>query len=286
VAIALRMKLWNIGVEGQFLMGAWAATGVGIHLNTSKPLLLFLMAMAGVAGGAAWILIPAIARAYFKVNEIITTLLLNFVALTWVQWFSLDIWRDSKAAVVQATPKVNATLPRLFGETSVLHVGFIIPLVLAPFFWWVFRASRWGYEVDMIGGNPRAAEFAGINVRRRIMTVMLLSGGIGGLSGMIHLTGVGFRLQTGISRSCGLSGFIVAALAGASFIGLIAGGLFIALLLHSGIVLQGQGLSVYIVLAVYGVLLVGIACGEMAARFRLRFSRAQSPAATVERGPP
>ena len=103
---------------------------------------------------------------------------------------------------------------------------------------------------------------------------------------MIHLTGVGFRLQTGISRSYGLSGFIVAALAGASFIGLMAGGLFIALLLHSGIVLQGQGLSVYIVLAIYGVVLVGIACGEMASRFRLRFSRARPPTAAVERSPP
>jgi simple sugar transport system permease protein len=286
VAIALRMKLWNIGVEGQFLMGAWAATGIGIHLNTSKPLLLFLMALAGMAGGAVWILIPAIARAYFQVNEIITTLLLNFVALTWVQWFSLDIWRDTKASVIQATPVVNATLPKLFGQNGVLHIGFIIPLVLAPLFWWVFRMTRWGYEVDMIGGNPRAAEFAGINVRRRIVAVMMLSGGIGGLAGMIHLTGVGFRLQGGISRSYGLSGFIVAALAGASFLGLLAGGLFIALLLHSGIVLQGRGLSIYIVLAVYGVVLIGIACGEMASRFRLRFIREQPLTATAGRSPP
>jgi simple sugar transport system permease protein len=125
----------------------------------------------------------------------------------------------------------------------------------------------------MIGGNPKASEFAGINVRRRVMSVMLLSGAIGGLSGMIHLTGATGRLQGTISQSYGLSGFIVAALAGASFLAVIVGGFFIALLLHSGLALQGVGLSVYIVLAVYGVVLVGIATGEMAARFRLRVTR-------------
>jgi simple sugar transport system permease protein len=282
VAIGLRMRLWNIGVEGQFYMGAWAATGIGIHLDAPRPLLLLLMALAGVAGGALWMLIPAIARAYWNVNEIITTLLLNFVAIQWVAWFSIDLWRDDKAAVVQATPPVAAGLP-LLGNSVILHAGFLVPLLLAPFFWWVFRSSRWGYEVDMIGGNPRAAEFAGINVRRRIMTVMLLSGAIGGLSGMIHLAGATGRLQQTISNAYGLSGFIVAALAGASFIGLVAGGLFIALLLHSGIRLQLSGLSVYIVLAIYGLVLVGIAVGTMAANYRFHFAREQL---SVERGPP
>lgn len=285
VAIGLRMRLWNIGVEGQFYMGAWAATGIGIHLHGPRPLLLLLMALAGAAGGALWILLPAIARAYWNVNEIITTLLLNFVALNWVAWFSIDIWRDKTASVIQATPEVGARLPTLFGST-VLHIGFLIPLLLAPFFWWVFRSSRWGYEVDMIGGNPRAAEFAGINVRRRILAVMLLSGAIAGISGMIHLTGATGRLQATISNSYGLSGFIVAALAGASFIGLVAGGLFIALLLHSGIILQVEGLSIYIVLAVYGAVLLGIASGEMAARYRLRVGREPKVTTSVEGAPP
>jgi simple sugar transport system permease protein len=285
VAIGLRMRIWNIGVEGQFYMGAWAATGIGIHVHAPRPLLLLLMAIAGAAGGALWMLLPAIARAYWQVNEIITTLLLNFVALNWVAWFSIDIWRDKKAAVVQATPVVGAKLPLLFGST-VLHVGFLVPLALAPFFWWVFRSSRWGFEVDMIGGNPRAAEYAGINVRRRMVSVMLLSGAIAGLSGMIHLTGVAFRLQGSISHSYGLSGFIVATLAGASFVGLVGGGLFIALLLNSGIALQGEGLSVYIVLAIYGVVLIGMAWGESAANYRLHLWRDTQAAPSARGAPP
>lgn len=286
VAIPLRMRLWNIGVEGQFYMGAWAAAGVGIYVHAPRPVLLGLMAVAGAIGGAAWILVPAIARAYWNVNEIITTLLLNFVAVTWVEWFSIDLWRDRAAEVVQATPPVAARLPVLPG-TTVLHVGVLVPLVLAAFFFFVFRRTRWGYEVDMIGGNPRAAEFGGIDVRRRIITVMLLSGSIAGISGMVHLAGATGRLQGTISNAYGLSGFIVAALAGASFVGLLVGGVFIALLLHSGIVLQTKGLSVYIVLAVYGVVLMGISVGVAAARYRLVFGeeRRAEPAGQ-KRAPP
>jgi simple sugar transport system permease protein len=268
VFVPYRMSLWNIGVEGQFYMGAWAATGIGIHLDAPDPLLVLLMAAAGTVAGAAWILVPALARAYWGVNEIITTLLLNFVAIQWVFWFSLDIWRDEEAAVVQATPPVNARLPALFGS-DVLHVGFLVPLVIAAVLFYVFRFTRWGYEVHIIGGNPRAAAFAGIDVRRRIVVVMLVSGGIAGLAGAIHLMGATGRLQGTISNQYGLSGFIVAALAGASVVGLVLGGLFVAGLLHSGLALQAGGFSVYIVIALYGLALLGIANAEAMSRFRV-----------------
>lgn len=268
VAVALRAKVWNIGSEGQFFMGAWAAAGIGIFFDGPKPLALLLMALAGMAAGAAWILVPALARAYWGVNEIITTLLLNFVAVQWVQWFSLGRWRDARAAVVQSTAEVQATLPDFPGSDT-LHVGFLVPIVLAVAMFVVFRFSRWGYEVDMIGGNPRAAGFAGIAVKRRLVTVMLISGAIAGLSGMIHLAGAASRLNGSISNNYGLSGFIVAALAGASVVGLVVGGLFIAAMLHSGVALQTQGFSVFIVGGLYGLVLAGIGIGEVAARFRL-----------------
>ena len=280
VFIAYRMNVWNIGAEGQFYMGAWAATGIGIHLDWPDPALVGLMISAGIVAGAAWILVPALARAYLGVNEIITTLLLNFVAIQWVYWFSLDIWRDDAAAVVQATPPVKAGLPGLFGS-NVLHVGFLVPIAVAAVFFYVFRYSRWGYEVQMVGGNPRAAEFAGIDVRRRIVTVMLISGALAGLSGAIHLMGATHRLQGTISNQYGLSGFIVAALAGASVLGLLVGGLFIASLLRSGLALQAKGLSVHIVLALYGLTLIGIANAEALSRYRR--ARAREPEPTVER---
>ena len=268
VHIALRMKLWNIGSEGQFFMGAWAAAGVGLHWGGPRWLVLIVMAVAASAAGAAWILVPALARAHWQVNEIITTLLLNFVAIQWVAWFSFDLWRDRAAAVVQSTPVVRARLP-FFPGSDTLYIGIFVPLIIAAVIFVVFRSTRWGYEVDMIGGNPRAAEFAGIRVTRRIVVVMLISGAIAGLSGMLHLAGPAQRLNSSISTNYGLSGFIVAALAGNSVVGVVVGSVFIAWLLHAGITLQADGFSVFVVAALYGLVLLGIAVGEAAARFRM-----------------
>ena len=269
VALSLRMRVWNIGSDGQFLMGAFAAVGVGIHMEGPGWLVLIAMAVAATLAGAAWILVPALARAYWDVNEIITTLLLNFVALQLVTWSALGFWRDKEAAVIQSTRKVPVTLAGLPGAESVT-IALLVPLVIAVVLWWVFRSTTIGYEIDTIGGNPRAAGFAGIAVRRRIMVVMLFTGAIAGLGGMLQLSAPGAQaLGPGFSAQFGLSGFIVAALAGASFAGVIGGGAFIASMFYAGLVLQTKGLSVYIIFAIYGVILTGIALGEIAARYRL-----------------
>ena len=269
VALSLRMKVWNIGSDGQFLMGALAAVGVGIHMDGPGWLVLILMAAAATLAGAAWILVPALARAYWDVNEIITTLLLNFVALQLVTWSALGFWRDKAAAVIQSTREVPFTLPGLPGANSVT-IALLVPLAIAAVLWWVFRSTSIGYEIDIIGGNPRAAGFAGIAVRRRILIVMLFTGAIAGLGGMLQLSAPGAQaMNAGFSAQFGLSGFIVAALAGAAFWGVIGGGLFIASMFYAGIVLQTKGLSVYIIFAIYGVILTGIALGEISARYRV-----------------
>jgi general nucleoside transport system permease protein len=281
VALSLRMKVWNIGSDGQFLMGAFAAVGIGINVGAPDWMLLVLMAAGSLVGGALWILVPAAARAYWGVNEIITTLLLNFVALQLVLWASLGFWRNTASQVTQSTVPVPVTLPRLPGANSV-SIAFLVPLLLALVLWIVFRSTKVGYEIDMIGGNPRAAAFAGIDVRRRVMVVMLISGAIAGLGGMLQLTGApgAQALSGGFSARYGLSGFIVAALAGASFLGVLVAGIFISALFYAGIALQTKGLSVYIIFAIYGLVLVGVALGEMAARYRLvRLQAEESEAA-------
>ena len=269
VALSLRMRVWNIGSDGQFLMGGLAAVGVGIHMNGPGWLVLIAMAVAGTLAGAAWILVPALARAYLDVNEIITTLLLNFVAFQLVVWASLGFWRDRESAVIRSTERVPVTLAKLPGAESVT-IALLVPLIIAAALWWVFRSTTIGYEVDTIGGNPRAAGFAGIAVRRRIMVVMLFTGAIAGLGGMLQLSAPGAQaMNAGFSAQFGLSGFIVAALAGASFWGVMGGGVCIAAMFYAGVLLQTKGLSVYIIFASYGVILTGIALGEIAARYRL-----------------
>ena len=269
VALSLRMKVWNIGSDGQFLMGGLAAVGVGIHLDGPGWLVMIVMAVVGTLAGAAWILVPALARAYLDVNEIVTTLLLNFVAFQLVVWASLGFWRDRESAVIRSTERVPVILAKIPGAESVT-IALLVPVIIAAVLWWVFRSTTVGYEVDTIGGNPRAARFAGIAVRRRILVVMLFTGAIAGLGGMLQLSAPGAQaMNAGFSAQFGLSGFIVAALAGASFWGVMGGGLCIASMFYAGVLLQTKGLSVYIIFASYGVILTGIALGEIAARYRL-----------------
>ncbi len=269
VALSLRMKIWNIGSDGQFLMGAFAALGVGIHVDGPGFLVLILMALAAMVAGSLWILIPAAARAYWDVNEIITTLLLNFVAVQVVVWASLGFWRDDAASVIQSTERVPYTLAAIPGTDS-LTIALLVPLVLTGVLFWVFRSTTVGFEIDTIGGNPGAATFAGINVKRRILVVMLVTGAIAGLGGMLQLSAPGAQqMGPGFSAQFGLSGFIVAALAGGAMFGVLFGGFFIASMFFAGIILQTKGLSVFIIFAIYGVILTGVALGEVAARYRL-----------------
>ena len=269
VALSLRLKIWNIGSDGQFLMGAFAALGVGIHVDGPGWLVLILMALAGSIAGALWILVPALARAYWDVNEIITTLLLNFVAAQLVTWSALGFWRDEGSAVIQSTERVPYTLAGIPGTDS-LTIAILAPFLLTGLLFWLFRSTTIGFEIDMTGGNPKAASFAGVNVRRRLVSVMLFTGGIAGLGGMLQLSAPGAQqLGPGFSAQFGLSGFIVAALAGGSMFGVLGGGFFIAAMFFAGIILQTKGLSVFIIFAIYGAILTGVALGEVASRYRL-----------------
>jgi ABC-type uncharacterized transport system permease subunit len=266
VAVGMKMRIWNIGAEGQLFIGAWAATAIGIHVDGPGFLMFIAMFLAASIAGALWILIPALTRAYWNVNEIITTLLLNFVAILFVNHFSMGPWRDRTAAILTATYRVPYELPPLVGT---LHVGILIAIALAILLAIVFRNTRWGYEVTTIGGNRRAAEFTGMPVTRNMLLVMLLSGAIAGLAGAIIITGTAHRLSGFISNEYGYTGIIVAALANASPLATIAAGYLLAVLLNAGIVLSTQGLSVNTVIAINGLILLFAAAGEVAAQYRL-----------------
>ncbi len=282
VAIGFRARVWNIGVAGQFYMGAWGAALVGLHYDGPALISVVLMAISAAVCGGLWALGPALAKAYLDINEVVTTLLLNFVAVQWVIWWSTDMWRDPNLGTLSATPRIAVELP-LFPGAITLHTGFLVPVALVFIFAAVFRHSVWGYEVDLTGGNRSAAGFAGIPVKRRIVSVLVLSGAIGGLSGMIQLTGSVHRLSGTLENSYGISGFMVAALVGASFVGLLIVGFFVSFLLHSGIVLStqaGASITVNLVLAIYGFILLSVGVAEVATRYRLVVQRSE------ERAPP
>ena len=266
VAVTLRIGIWNIGAEGQFAMGALAATAVGIFVSGPPPVMLVVLFVAGALGGLLWILLPTLARAYVGVNELITTLLLNFVAALAVYYVSTGPWRDKASGMTASTFKVPYVVPSLWGT---LHYGIVVAVILAVLLAGVLTFTRWGYEVRLSGANPDAARYAGIPVRRRIIAVMLLSGAIAGLAGMFEIAGTVHRLQGGISNNFGYVGIMVAILARGSCLGVIAAAVLMAVILNAGIVLQTKGITINTVLALTGLILFFTAIGDELAHYRL-----------------
>ena len=178
--VAFKMKLWNIGAEGQFYIGAFAASLVVLvpilPPETPKFIILTTMLIFGMIGGAIWGFVPGFLKAKYRVNEIITTLMMNYIAIQWNNYWIFDRWSDGG---FQMTPTFDrsAWLPRLADYAKeykafagiTLHLGVVFGLVAAVVIWWVLQRSRWGYEIKLIGDNPNAARYAGINIARNVI---------------------------------------------------------------------------------------------------------------------
>jgi ABC-type uncharacterized transport system permease subunit len=266
VAVALRIGAWNIGAEGQFYAGAFAATGVALFVPGPTIVILPLMFIAGAVGGLIWILVPTLARAYADVSELITTLLLNFVATLLVYWVATGPWLDPSGHALATTARLPHDVPEFWG---IVHWGFPAAILLTVVVAAVLNYTRWGYEVRIAGSNPSAAKYAGMPFRRHLILVMLLSGAIAGVAGMLEAAGTVHRLQGGISNNFGYLGIMVAVLARGSALGVLAGAVLMAIILNSGIILQTQGVNVSTVLAITGLILFFTAIGDEFAHYRI-----------------
>ncbi|HBQ04134.1 MAG: hypothetical protein MB55_05440 [marine actinobacterium MedAcidi-G3] len=213
VAVAGSMGLWNIGAEGQIIAGAIAASWVA-RIGGSWPglLLILMMLVAAVAGGALLALGPAMARAKLGVNEIITTLMLNEVALRLVQWLIHGPWKDPDSFNFPLAPMLpdQARLPTLFGRA---HFGLLIAAAVIIVISVAVRYTAWGYELRIAGSSEATARYSGISLPKKVLAVLVLSGAIAGLAGGVELTGTTDRLTESISNGFGFAGIIVAALA-------------------------------------------------------------------------
>jgi ABC-type uncharacterized transport system permease subunit len=266
VAVAMHIGAWNIGVEGQFYAGAFAATAVALFVPGPTVVMLPVMFIAGALGGLIWILVPTLARAYADVSELITTLLLNFVATLLVHYVSTGPWLDPEGHAFATTARLKHDIPKFWG---VVHWGFPLAIVMCLIMAAAFSFTRWGYEVRIAGSNPQAATYAGMKFRRHLILVMLLSGAIAGVAGMFEVAGTVHHLQGGISNNFGYLGIVVAVLARGSCVGVIAGATLMALILNSGIVLQTQGVNTSTVLAITGLILFLTAIGDELAHFKI-----------------
>ncbi len=265
-ALAFRMRLWNIGAEGQLLLGAWAATGVAsfwLPEDTSRISFIILMGLAAFTAGAVWGFIPGFLKAKLGVNEIITSLMMVYVALEWNNYWIYGPWSDRGFQLTPVFPR-EAWLPRLsdyagsipaFGGLTA-HAGIIFGFILAVIIWVIMKHSRWGFELSVIGANPDAARYAGINVVRNTILVMTISGGIAGLAGMTEVAGVVHRLQERFSPGYGFTAIIIAWLAklnpwGVIVVSFLFGGLLVGskAIQPAGIPLMLQGIILFVVIA-------------------------------------
>ncbi len=266
VMIALKVGAWNIGAEGQFCAGAFAATAVALFVPGPNVVVLPLMFVAGALGGMIWILIPTLARAYADVSELITTLLLNFVGVLLIYYVATGPWLDPSGVSFASTARLPHDVPSFWGD---VHWGLPLAILLTVAVAAVLNFTRWGYEVRIAGSNPNAARYAAIPFRRHLIVVMLMSGAIAGLAGMLEAAGTAHRLQGGISNNFGYIGIMVAVLARGSAIGVIAGAALMAIILKSGISLQTQGVNISTVLAITGLILFFTALADELSHYRI-----------------
>ena len=285
VGIAAYAKLWNIGGEGQIVMGAFAASGLALfYPDLPRPVLIGGMMMLGFLAGGLWAVIAALPRIYMGINEIITTMMFNFIAGFWVKYIVQGPWRDPVLVAFPFTAQFDkvAWLPKYFGTR--IHLGLVVALISALIVTLLLFRSKWGFELRVIGGSLKAADYAGINVKRSLMLAMLLSGGMAGLAGMTEVTGILHRLQDGIAAGAGFSAFILVALANGNPFGIIVTGFLLGALLTGGTTAQTMGVPPQIADILQGLILFFALASTFFTRYRVWIDRSEAVSATVKSG--
>jgi general nucleoside transport system permease protein len=268
IAVAFRANALNIGAEGQFYAGAMAATWAGLHLAGTAPVIAIpAVWLAAATAGALWVLLPAWLRLRFGVLEVISTLLLNFVAESLVSWMVQGPLQEAKRIYPQSDPIAEAArLPLLPGTR--LHLGALVGLVLAVVVGYVFRRTVWGFELLATGTGPRAARVSGrIDVGRVTAVALLWSGAIAGLAGGVEVGGVSYALFQNLSPGYGFTGIAVALLARLRPLAIVATGvLFGALEAGAGAMQRDAGIPAVAVYVVEGVIILVVLLADAMAR--------------------
>jgi len=269
---------WNIGAEGQFVIGAVSGAMLPILIPglQQSVFALPIMLLMGAAGGAAYAAIPAFLKARFNTNEILTSLMLVYVAQLFLDWLVRGPWRDPAAMNFPQAPRFTgyALLPELFPASGRANFGIVIAIVAAVLVWFLLNRMLKGFEVRVIGMSPRAGKFAGFSATGMIFFAFLLSGALAGLAGISEVSGAIGRLQPSISPGYGFAAIIVAFLGRLNPLGIIAAGLLLALTYLGGEAAQiSVGVSDKVVRALQGLLLFFVLACDTLIHYRIRLTR-------------
>src|SRR5215472_10298828 len=276
-------NIWNIGAEGQFTIGAVTGSWLAVHTQGTDagPWVLPAMLVLGALGGALYAMIPAICKVRFGASEILTSLMLVYVADLFMDYLVRGPWRDPHGLNFPTTAEFDpvATVPTLI-EGSRLHAGAVATLVLVALAAVLLGRTVKGFEIRVVGAAPRAAAFAGFNANQLVLFAFALSGALAGLAGIIEVAGPVGVLQPGISPGYGFTAIIVAFLGRLNPVGILIAGLFLALTFIGG---EGAQISMKIPLDLtkvfQGILLFYVLACDSLILYRVRLIRTFKKAA-------
>lgn len=275
VAIAFRAKLWNIGAEGQLYAGAVIGVALGSGLIDLPGFLLIpLLLICGAAAGALLLLGPAILKTRLGVDEVVTTLLLNFIVILFVSALLDGPMKDPMAmGWPQSPPIIDAVQLPILVPASRLHLGLVFALVAAVGAWILNTRTIWGYEMKAVGANVTASAFAGLPINATILRVALVSGGIAGIAGVVEVIGTKGDLTLDLSPGYGYSGIVVAMLAALHPITVVPAAIFVAgIFVGADAMSRAMGVSSYIADVITAVSLLCMLVAVLFVRYRVRWA--------------
>jgi simple sugar transport system permease protein len=271
-AVAFRAKLWNIGAEAQLYMGAVVCVILGTGtLHLPGVILVPLILLGGAIAGALTLLGPALLKTRFGVDEVVTTLLLNFIVILFVGMLLEGPLKDPMGMGWPQSARViaDATLPKLIHGKR-LHLGFVLAILAAVVVWFINKRTTFGYEMRAVGHNPRAAAFAGIPVNAVMIKTALLSGGLAGLAGVCEVAGLKGNLTNDLSPGFGYTGIVVAMLAMLHPLGVIVTAIFVAAVFVGGDAMSRSAqVPSYIANVMVAVSLLTMVVAMMFTRFKV-----------------
>lgn len=278
VAMALQVKFWNVGVEGQSWVGAIGATSVVLYHFGPMALHLPIMFLVAALGGGLWCVLPALAKIWLRADEVVTTLLMNYIGYLWAQDLLYGSWRNPEGSFPVSTTfaPVTERLPNLgFGH---VHAGLVIALAAALFCWWLVARSRVGFMARAIAANPVAARATGIPVDWIILLMVMLAGALSGMAGFTLVAGLEYKLTQFIGRDLIFPSIVIAYLGRANPIGVVVASFAIA-----GIYTAGDSLKAFyqlpqaVVTTIEALLLLTVSAFDFFQRYRVVVVRATPP---------
>ncbi len=279
VTLCFRLQFFNIGAEGQFFMGATAASAVALNYpDMPAPVLIPLMMLAALIGGGLWCLVPALLKLRFGTNETLVTLMLNYIAVKFVAYLQFGPWKDPASMGYPTIPMFsdNAVLPNLFG----IHIGWVIAAVLFALISLLLARTRYGYQVGVMGENPLTARYAGFNTTWLLIATVTLGGGLCGVAGFIQASAIEGSLTYTLSGGWGYTAIIVAWLGKLKPLPVLAATLMIAALVQGCAYIQiSLGVPYFMAGIIQGMILFFVLASEFFINYRFVWKRGGKEAA-------